>query len=141
MIDEYFTALETQVTSDAGLRVYDTVRLDAAGGLIRDNYVILYSPVPLGVPQERFTVVQTFADTVEFEADLRVVGMDAKTARRMFGRVKSQLIGHMLTITGRQPAKVMLGSSGRTLPDTSVKPFLYYADMSVEWTSRPATAS
>ena len=139
MIDEYFTALKAQIQLGTGLanRVYDTVRLDAAGGLIRDNYVILYSPVPLDVPQERFTYSQTFADTVEFEADIRVVGIDAATVRIMLGRVKTQLIGHKLAITGRQPAKVTLGSSGRTVPDTSVKPFLYYGDMSVEWTSRP----
>lgn len=140
MIDEYFTALEERIEAGQGLanRVFDTVRLSADGGLIRDNYVILYSPVPLDVPQDRVSLVPTFAGTVEFESDIRVVGVDAKTVRIMLGRVKTQLLGPGLTVAGRQPAVVRLGSSSRTVPDTSVKPFLYYADMSVEWTSRAA---
>jgi hypothetical protein len=140
VIDEYYTALKTQIELGQGLagRVYDTVRLDANGALIRDNYVVLYSPVPLDVPQDRFTMTPTFVGTVEFESDVRVVGTTAATVRQMMSRVSTQMIGHGLTITGRQPARVTLGSSGRVLPDTSVKPFLYYADMSFEWTSRAA---
>lgn len=139
MIDEYYAALKSQIEGTAMLanRVYDTVRFDANGGLVRDNYVVLYSPTPLDVPQERLTQAATFDDTVEFEVDVRVVGVNAASARVFMGKLSQQLIGHMLTITGRQPARVTLGSAGRVLPDTSVKPFLYYADMSFEWTSRP----
>jgi hypothetical protein len=140
VIDEYYTALKTQIELGQGLagRVYDTVRLDSSGVLIRDNYVILYAPVPLEVPQDRVTLVPSFAGPVVFESDVRVVGTTAATVRVMMGRVTTQLIGHGLTIVGRQPARVSLGSAGRVLPDTSVKPFLYYADLSVEWTARPA---
>lgn len=138
MIDEYFTALKAHIEAGSGLggRVYDTVRTGAEG-LIRDNYVILYSPNPVNMPQERFTGVQTFADTVEFDCDLRVVGVSPQAVRLTLGRVHAQLAGHLLTVTGRQPAKVTTEGGGRIREDQSVKNFLYYADLTAEWVSRP----
>lgn len=138
MIDEYFTALKSRIEAHPGLsgRVYGTFRSDASG-LVRDNYVILYSPVPLDVPQERFTEIQTFDGAVEFDARFKVVAVDEANARRLQAAVLTQLVGFMLTIDGRQPAKVTLGPVREVTPDTSVKPFLFYADASVEWTSRP----
>ena len=140
MIDEYFTDLESRIEAGTGLagKVYDTVRLDATGGVIRDNYVILYSPVALDIPQTRFTEIPTFASDVEFESDLKVVGISGQAVRQMLARVMTQLIGYKTTITGRQPARISLGSQGRVREDTSVKPFLYFAEASIEWTSRPA---
>ena len=138
MIDEYYAALKVQIEAGQGLagRVYDTVRLDANGTLIRDNYVVLYSPVPLAVPQDRATLPPSFAGVVEFESDIRVVGTTAATVRQMMPRVLA-VVGQGITIAGRQAARLRLGDVGKVRPDESVKPFLYYADMSVEWTSRP----
>lgn len=140
MIDEYFTDLENRIASGEGMsgRVFDTVRLDGNGALIRENYVILFSPVALDIPQSRFTKVQTFEDDVEFEADLRVVGTTPATVRRMLSVVMRQLVGHLASAPGRQPAKVTLGSQDKVREDQSVKPFLYFANASVEWTSRAA---
>ncbi|MDR7189781.1 hypothetical protein J2Y46_002607 [Microbacterium sp. BE35] len=140
MIDEYFTALKTRIEAGTGLagKVYDTVRLDAAGALIRDNYVVLYAPVPVDTPQERFSQVQTFADTVEFEVDFRVVGVSPQAVRLTLSRVLTQLVGHQVAITGRVPAKVTVSGGSRVREDQSVKPFLYYADASAEWVSRPS---
>lgn len=140
MIDEYFTALKARIEAGTGLagRVYDTVRLDATGVLIRDNYVVLYAPVPVDVPQERFSQVQTFADTVEFEVDFRVVGVNPGAVRLTMSRVLGQLVGHQVVITGRHPAKLTAAGGSRVREDQSVKPFLYYADASAEWVSRPS---
>lgn len=140
MIDDYFTALKTQIEGGTGLsgRGFDTVRLDGDGNLIRDNYFILYSPSPVGVPQERFTEVQTYDGAVEFDCDVRVVGVNPGAVRLMLDRVMGRVVGHMLTITGRQPAKVTASLNGRLREDQSVKPFLYYQDITVEWVSRPA---
>lgn len=139
MIDDYYAALKTRVEAEPGFtgRVYDTVRLDANGALIRDNYVIQYSPVPVDVPEYRYTGLESFAGAVEFDNDFRVVGLNAATVRQMTGRLVEHLVGHKLAITGRAPAAIRLGEVGKTVPDTSVKPFLYYADVSIEWTSRP----
>jgi hypothetical protein len=140
VIDEYFTALRARIEAGTGLaaRVFDTVRMDTTGGLIRDNYVVLYAPVPVGTPQERFSQMQTFADTVEFEVDFRVVGVSPTAVRLTMSRVFTQLVGHGLTIAGRAPGKVTVSGGSRIREDQSVKPFLYYADGSAEWVSRPS---
>lgn len=140
MIDEYFTALKARIEAGTGLagKVYDTVRLDATGALIRDNYVVLFSPVPVATPQERHAHVQTFADTVEFDIDFRVVGISPQAVRLTLSRVFTQLVGHQVAITGRQPAKVTVSGGSRIREDQSVKPFLYFADASAEWVSRPS---
>lgn len=140
MIDEYFDALKARIEAGQGLagRVYGTVRHSPDGSLIRDNYVVLYTPAALDVPQERFTQVQTFDDTVEFDVSVKVVAVDEATARRMLSRVVRQLTGHMLEAEGRQPSKVVLGPQRTVKEDPSVKPFLYVGEASFEWTSRPA---
>jgi hypothetical protein len=139
VIDEYFTALKARIEAGTGLaaRVFDTVRIGDAG-LVRDNYVVLYAPVPAGTPQERFSQMQTFADTVEFEVDFRVVGVSPTGVRLTMSRVFTQLVGHGLTIAGRAPGKVTVSGGSRIREDQSVKPFLYYADGSAEWVSRPS---
>jgi hypothetical protein len=139
VIDEYFTALKARIESGTGMtgRVYDTVRV-GADGLIRDNYVVLRSPVPVSIPQDRFTKIQTFADTVDFDCDIRVVGVSPQAVRLVLDRVQTQLVGHLLTVAGRQPAKVTTEGGGTVKEDQSVKDFLYYADLTAEWVSRPS---
>lgn len=140
MIDDYFTALKDRIEAGSGMAgsVYDTVRADADGGLVRDTYVVLYSPTVVGMPQEHFTKVQTFADTVEFDCDARVVGTSPAAVRKKLGVVLKQLGGFEVAVSGRLPGKVTVDGGSRVREDQSVKPFLYYADITAEWVSRPS---
>lgn len=140
MIDEYFQALKARMELSPVMvgKVFDTLRMNPDGGLIRDNYVLLFSPLPVNVPQTRLAQVQTFADDVEFEVDLRVIAVNPAGVRLWASKVMQQLVGHQVAITGRQPAKLTVSGGSRVREDQSVKPFLYFSDLSLEWVSRAA---
>lgn len=138
MISEHYEALQSRIEAGEGLsgKVHDTVRLDATGGLIRDQYVILYNPVPLDFTVDRYTGLPSYEGTTDWECDFRVVGNSPSRVRATLARVLAQLVGHRLVVAGRQPALLTVAAGSRIREDQSVKNFLYFADGSVEWTSR-----
>lgn len=140
MIVAHYAALEARIEAGTGLsdKVFDTVRLDADGGLAYENYVILYSPTQQEIVQSRFAMIADYAGDVPFDCDIRIVGTAASTVRLMLDRVLTQVTGHQLVVSGRQDAKLRVTEVTNVVPDVSVKPFLYTASVSLEWHSRKA---
>lgn len=140
MISEHFDAVEARLEADTDLagRVHDTVRLDANGGLIRDQYVILYRSVPESIVSGRFNMIPEADSDVTFMVDVRAVGTSPKKCGAVMDRILTQLVGHRLVVAGRSCAPLVLDSSSRIVADQLVKQFMYYADVGFELTSRPA---
>lgn len=138
-MDEHYTALRTLAA--VGLledRVFDTVRVDPDGGLIRDQYLILYRSTPEEIASERFMKAATFDDALTFEWDFRAVGVTAGAAGDVAVTFLRNVIGGRLVVAGRACTPIAGGASGRVLPDTSVRPHLFTVTGSVTTISRPA---
>lgn len=120
-------------------KVFDTVREDAQGTLVRDQYVILYHTTP-EASSERFNLPATMSNSaLELEFDVRAVGTTARGAARTLEAFLTRTVGQTLTVSGRQVTPLTVGVSGsRVQTDKSVSPPLYYQDASVLCVSRPA---
>lgn len=135
----HFAALKT--LADAGSltgRIFDTVRVNDGGGLIQDQYVILYRSAP-DVESDRFTKVANTGDVLTFEWDVRAVGTTAELAAATLEAFLVRVVGQSLTVSGRSCTPLTVGvSGGRAVPDQSVKPHLFFVDASVSCVSRPS---
>jgi hypothetical protein len=140
MIDDYFAQLDTRLKLGTGLadKTYDTLRLDAEGGLIQANYVVLFSPTMDEFEAERFAQEVDSTAAIPFEVELRVIGTKVSTARKMLSAATDQFIGYSVQIEGRQASRLRPLGTTQVQPDTSVKPFLYWASARFAWISRPA---
>lgn len=140
MISEHFDAIKARLEAGTGLsgKVHDTARINADGGLVRDQYVILYRSAPETIATDRFNHVAGVGHVLTFLVDVRAVGTSPSNCGAVLDRVLTQLTGHSLTVSGRSCTPMTLESSGRVAIDQSVKDFLYYADVSFELISRPA---
>lgn len=140
MIDDYFEVLFAQLKGSAKLadKTHDSLRLDPDGGLIQDNYVVLFTPTMGDLSGLSVTKEPDLSADIPFEVEVRVVGTSVATARKMLSVATGRFIGFRVTADGRQP--VMLRCTGTTpvRPDTDVKPFLYWASAFFSWTSRKA---
>lgn len=139
MIDDYFTQLDTRLKAGTGLadKTFDTLRLDAEGGLIQANYVVLFSPTMDEFEAERFAQEVDSTAAIPFEVELRVIGTKASTARKMLSAATDQFIGYSVQVEGRQLARLRPLGTTQVQPDVSVKPFLYWASARFAWISRP----
>lgn len=139
MIDDYFTQLDTRLKLGTGLadKTFDTLRLDAEGGLIQANYVVLFSPTMDEFSEARFTAEIDANAAIPFEVELRVIGTKVSTARKMLSAATDQFIGYSVQIEGRAPSRLRPLGTTQVQPDTSVKPFLYWASARFGWISRP----
>jgi hypothetical protein len=140
MIDDYFTQLENRLKLGTGLadKTFDTLRLDAEGGLIHANYVVLFTPTMDEFDEVRFTAEVDANAAIPFEVELRVIGTKASTARKLLSAATDQFIGYSVQIEGRQLARLRPLGTTQVQPDVSVKPFLYWASARFAWISRPA---
>lgn len=140
MITPHFNAIKARIENDAALtgKVFDTVRIDDAGGLIRDNYVILYRSGPDSYVNGRLTAVSQYASEANFIVEIRAVGTSTVSCGAVTDKVMNQLIGHILNVPGRVCSPITKDSSNKVITDQSVKPFLYYQDSAVEFVSSPA---
>jgi len=140
VITPHFNAIKARIEGDTALtgKVFDTVRIDDAGGLIRDNYVILYRSPADQVASNRFNAVADSQAELTFIVDVRAVGTSAVQCGAVLDKVMTQLVGYRLVVAGRSCTPIRLESSGRVTADQSVKPFLFYADAGFEFVSRPA---
>lgn len=140
MITPHFNAIKARIEAESTLAgdVHDTVRIDAEGGLIRDNYVILYRSPPESIGSGRFNAVADSSSELTFIFDVRAVGTSAAMCGAVLDKVMAQLVGFRLVVAGRSCTPIRLESSGRVTADQSVKPFLFYADAGFEFVSRPA---
>jgi hypothetical protein len=134
--DSLFTLANGGVLSG---KVFDTVRLNDTGALIRDQYVVLFHTTA-DPESERFNLPATMSNSaLELEFDVRAVGTTARGAARTLEAFLTRTVGQTLTVPGRQVTPLTVGVSGsRVQTDRSVSPPLYYQDASVICVSRPA---
>lgn len=142
MIAEHFDALQARIEADPDLagRVSDTVRTVTGGGLVRDQYVILYRSGP-GFEVDRLAAVPQFgSSTLAFTVDARIVGTSPTQVVKTLDRFLGQVVGHSLVVSGRvcAPIEIEQADIGRVTPDTSVAPYLYYCDVTFDLISDPA---
>jgi len=138
VIDEYFTVLDTRLKLGQGLadKTYDTLRLDPDGNLLRENYVVLFSPTLDEGEVERYMKEPDADDAIPFEVEVRVVGTAVPNVRKMLSVAVGQFRGFRVGIEGRSPVMLRCVGVTQVRPDTAVKPFLYWASTSFAWTSR-----
>lgn len=119
-------------------KVVDTVKVNATGGLVRDNYAVVYAGGPEVLDDDRYTATQRADSTSEWEPTVRYVGIDANSARLMFAAGQTALIGKTLTISGRVNDRIRFLGADRVEEDRNVTPSLFYVDAEYAYTSRPA---
>lgn len=139
MISEHFAALKARLEADGDLAgvVHDTVRLDSNGGLIRSEYVILYRSSPR-IDSDRLAAVAGPSSTLTFDVEVRAVGRTSAKCGAVMDRILTQFAGHRLVVAGRSCSPMTIQDTGRVVADTSVKEFLYFANLAFEFVSEPA---
>jgi hypothetical protein len=130
MNQDHYDAVQALLELDDALlgRVVDTVKLDAEGRLVRENYAVLYGGSPAELGGDRLRKSQVVDDNAVFDFVVRSVGVDAAAARATSQHVIDQLAGSTLTIAGRYCRPIKHTGGDRARPENSVKPPLFYID-------------
>lgn len=102
MLTAHTTAVRSRLSGHPKLagKVEDVVRRDAAGALIRANYLILGVNLP-GYTEARLTATATADGDADLEVYVRVVAVDVDGVNLLTDAVAEQMQGHVLTISGR----------------------------------------
>lgn len=128
-------AVEARIREGAGMadRVFDTARIDAKGGLIRDNYTVVGVSLA-GLDEGRLSAAHRADSPGEYFIDVRGVGTTSDAARLMLDRAKTQLLSARLSAPKLRFQQVAFERETKIETDMSVTPPLFYAD--AEYTVR-----
>lgn len=136
-----YTAVKNRLTAHTILdgAVDDVVRRTDDGNAVQDNYVVLTMSVP-EEDTDRFTAVTLSGADREVVFSTQAVAVDVAGVMTFVDAIKSQLLGHRLTVTGRTCTPI------RRLPDVEEGEIrydrtarLFYVHMSWSfWSKRPA---
>lgn len=127
----HFDAIKTRIEAHALLddKTFTAVRLDDSGDPVRSNYLVLYSLVTAVLDDDRYSSRQSVGSTVDYEFDVRVVAVDAVGLMLLVDAVKTQLIEHALSVSGRVCWPVRLDTPGESARfDKDAR--LHYVDLS-----------
>jgi hypothetical protein len=120
-------------------RISDSVRKNATGTPVRDNYVVVSDETPLRV-KDRYTVQQQLNGRMRHRFDVRSVAT-APSGRRMYqDAVHANLIGALPVLMGRECTPIEAVEpleEGRPKYDSTAD--LYFAIDSFEFWSWPTT--
>ena len=114
--------------------VHKSAQLDKDNVPLRSNYTIVFAHKPRP-RSERFTKVAMSADRLDLDVGVKLVGTTADSVESALDRLEG-LDGLALDVSGRLCSPIET-DSGPVLIDTSVKPGLFYVDLSLRFTSRP----
>lgn len=114
--------------------VHQSALLDGGNVPLRQNYSIVFTHKPRP-RSERFTKVAVSADRLDFDVGVKLVGTTAASVEEALDRLEG-LDGLALSVSGRLCSPIVT-DSGPVLIDTSVKPGMFYVDVSLRFTSRP----
>ena len=114
--------------------VHQSALLDGGNVPLRQNYSIVFAHKPRP-RSERFTKVAVSGDRLDFDVGVKLVGTTADSVEKALERM-DPLDGLVLEVPGRSCSPIET-DSGPVLIDTSVKPGLFYVDVSLRFTSRP----
>ncbi|WP_405375989.1 MULTISPECIES: hypothetical protein [unclassified Microbacterium] len=116
--------------------ISDVVRVNDAGGAVRDNYVVLTMSVP-AEETDRWTAVTRPDHDREVVFGTQAVAVDPTGVMLFVEDLKAQYLGHVLTVDGRRCDPI------RRLPDVEEGEIkhdrtsgLFYAHMSWAFISR-----
>lgn len=129
----HFAAVKARLESDPTLtgKVFDTANVDAAGAVVRGNYVLLFGGGPDSLDDDRLSAPQSPDSDADYTYTVRCVSTVPDVVRSMQSKVVSLLAGHRLVVPSRDcpPAEI------EAYPvewDTTLKPPLYFADVDIE---------
>lgn len=135
-----FTAFRTRLAAHALLsgKVETAVRLTDGGEPVRANYVVAKPAGPDRLRDDRYTATQEPASKRRFTYDVRVVAVDADGVLLLANAVIGQLVGHVLTVTGRRcdPIELVEGVEEAFQYDRTAR--LHWVDLSFRFVSRRA---
>lgn len=139
MIDEY-EALKARLEEHDMLDgfIADAVRVNDDGVPVADNYVVLSMSVP-DEDAARFTAVTLPGADAEVVFNTQAVAVDMVAVMRYIEAIKAQVLGHVLTISGRTctPIKRLPDvEEGEVRYDRTAR--LFYAHMSFAFWSKKA---
>lgn len=134
----HFTAFRTRIQAHTMLanKTHTALRVNENGDPVRANYVIAYPGVPEALDDQRYTAVQDVDSTADFEWDVRVIAVDSDGLLQLTDAVLEQLVGHVLTVTGRKCTPIRLDGNRRARFDRDTD--LHYIDMTFMFQSRRA---
>ncbi|WP_460801479.1 hypothetical protein [Microbacterium sp. GXF6406] len=121
-----------------GLTVHDSLRYDSEGRLARDTYLIAFPAIPYDVEQARFSAVPDFDTGItRVDLDIQAVATTARGATKALSRALRALVGQTLLVPRRSCDPIRLTLTTSAQDDRTIQPPLFYADGSVEITTRP----
>lgn len=133
-----FAAFKAQVQASPLLtqKVFDVVRIDGDGKLIRDTYVVLFGGPPDDLDDGRLSLPQLPDADATYVYTARVVSTTPGGVRSTINLVLGQIVGQVLVVDGRRIDPMRLTFSTDIIADTSVLPPLFYSDLEFTVVSR-----
>lgn len=131
---DHFEAVKDRLEEHIGLagKVFDTIRENADGELIRANYVILHGGLPAELGGDRAVRRQVFEDNATYDYTVEAVGITADVVRQMLDAADAQLIGWVPDIPGRVGYRTKFSGGTPPRPINAVKPRLFSGDHEYE---------
>jgi len=136
VIAEY-TDVKSRLTADPAVKVYDAVRQDANGKLLRETYLLLF-PGAGDADDDRLSAAQSPDSDVEFEWRIRAVSINTDGIMLLLAKVRNQLSGYVVTAAGRLCSPIRIEDDSDVEPDYSVTPPLLYCDVYITFRSNRA---
>jgi len=136
MIAEY-TDVNSRLTADPAVKVYDAVRQDSTGKLLRETYLLLF-PGAGDADDARATSPQSPDSDVEYEWRIRVVSINTDGIMLLVGKVRNLLSGQRPVAAGRDCSPIIVEDDGDVEPDYSITPPLLYCDLLISFRSNRA---
>lgn len=138
MLDEYAAVKTALAVGPLTGRVYDTVRIDSTGNLVREAYAVLYGGTPDRLTDERYTAAQRPGSRAFYTYTVRAVAPDPGGVRAVTNTAINNLVGKTLTIPSRVCAPITLELGDDVQEDESVTPPMFYSDTEFQLISAPA---
>jgi hypothetical protein len=135
-----FAAFRGQLESAPALsgKVFDAVRVDAEGKLIRDTYAVLFGGPPDDLDDGRLALPQMADADATYVYTVRAVSTTAGGVRATLSLLLRQVVGSVLTVEGRRMDRTRLTDVTDVLTDDAVRPPMFYADIEFAVVSRRA---
>ena len=126
----HYAAVKARLEASTVLagKVYNTLAKKADGTFITTSYVILYGGTPDSLDDERLSSVQSIDSDAEYIYTVRSVSSTADAALATADVAAAQLIGVVLTVSGRVCNPILLDDGGVVEMDSSLSPPLFFLD-------------
>lgn len=125
-----------------GIEVSDALRYDDRGDLVRTSYLIAFPTIPTDLAQARATAPVDFEHGARTaRIDVQAISPQAARAAKLLARALGVLVGKTPAVEGRRTDPIRFLLSTNVADDSTIMPPVFYADGSVEITTRPGGTS